>query len=131
MMRRNKYFSHKVKTPEGVFDSNWEYQHWCELKLLQRAGKISNLEKQKAFQLIPAQYEPVPRYSEKTGKRLKDSKRCIEKSVVYNADFVYYQGGKMVVEDTKSDATKTKDYIIKRKLMLWVHGIRIKEVKCD
>jgi hypothetical protein len=41
-------------------------------------------------------------------------------------DFVYMENGKKVVEDTKG--FRTKDYIIKRKLMLYVHGIRIKEV---
>ena len=96
--------------------------------LLERAGRIQELDRQVKFELIPAQYESYERYSKKTGKRLKDGKRCIEKSCVYNADFVYKMDGQRFVEDTKSDPTKTKDYIIKRKLLLWVHGIRIKEV---
>ena len=52
----------------------------------------------------------------------------IEKSCVYIADFVYKdeETGRTVVEDAKG--VKTKDYIIKRKLMLWLHGIRIAEV---
>lgn len=45
---------------------------------------------------------------------------------MYIADFVYHEDGMQVVEDTKG--VRTADYIIKRKLMLWVHGIRIKEV---
>ena len=50
----------------------------------------------------------------------------MERPCTYVADFVYKEGGKTVVEDTKG--FRTKDYIIKRKLMLQVHGIRIKEV---
>ena len=54
--------------------------------------------------------------------------KVIEREVSYKADFVYFDIGlnKCVVEDTKG--FRTKDYIIKRKLMLFVHGIRIVEV---
>lgn len=53
-------------------------------------------------------------------------KKLIERGVYYIADFVYYRDGEYIVEDTKG--VRTKDYIIKRKLMLYVHGIKIKEV---
>ena len=108
-----------------TFDSRKEYRRYNELVLLQRAGKISNLETQKEFVLIPAQYENFTRHG-KRGQQLKDGRRCIEKACVYKADFVYKENGETVVEDTKG--FKTKDYIIKRKLMLFVHGIKIKEV---
>lgn len=75
--------------------------------------------------LIPSQCEKVERYS-KNGKRLSDDFRCVERKVSYVAEFVYYQDGKMVVEDTKG--FKTDAYIIKRKLMRYVHGIAIKEI---
>jgi len=54
---------------------------------------------------------------------------CIEQNAVYTADFVYKDGnGTEIVEDTKSEATrKEPDYVLRRKLMLHVHGIRIKE----
>ena len=126
----NKYHSKKVTTAEGTFDSRKEYNRWCQLKLLVRAGRIADLERQVPFELVPSQYETFPRVSPVTGKRLKDGRRCIEKSVVYNADFCYTDTatGEKVVEDTKSPVTRTKDYIIKRKLMLHVYGIRIREV---
>ena len=127
MLRKTKYGSRKVTVNGETFDSVKEYRRYCELKLLEKAGTITALETQKPFELIPAQYEYYARYGKK-GQRLKDGKRCIEKSVVYNADFYYIENGKEVVEDTKSEATKTKDYIIKRKLMLYLHKIRIKEV---
>jgi hypothetical protein len=77
------------------------------------------------YVLIPAQYETYERYGKK-GQRLKDGQRVLEKECSYIADFVYEENGIEVVEDTKG--IKTKDYIIKRKLMLYVHGIRVKEV---
>ena len=124
----NKYRNRKVIKNGNVYDSAKEARRHAELLLLERAGKISDLQTQVRFELIPAQYEAYERYSPKTGKRLKDGKRCIEQSCVYVADFVYIENGKMVVEDTKSEPTKTADYIIKRKFLLWVHGLRIKEV---
>lgn len=126
-----KYGNRKV-TVDGIeFDSQKEARRYCELKLLQRAGRISELELQREFELIPAQYETFPRYG-KTGKRLQDGKRCIEKSCTYKADFAYKENGQLVVEDTKgyrdpASAGYAK-FVIKRKLMLWRYGIRIKEV---
>jgi hypothetical protein len=130
---RSKYGSIKVTTSDGItHDSQKEANRWCELKLLERAGKITNLERQVPFELIPAQYEEhttgeVYRRGEKKGQ-LKIKRRCVERSVVYVADAVYYENGKRIVEDTKSPATRKKEsYIIKRKLLLWVYGIRLRE----
>lgn len=127
-MGKERYYHIRTATSDGaIHDSRKEANRWCELTLLERAGKISNLQRQVPFELIPAQYESFERYG-KNGKRLKDGKRCIEKSVVYIADFVYNEDGKKVVEDSKSAATKKKEsYIIKRKLLLWVYGIKLRE----
>lgn len=120
----NKYYSRK-NTVDGIcFDSQREAQRYCELALLQRAGKITNLERQKTYELIPAQYETYPRLG-KNGQKLKDGRRCIEKAVTYVADFVYLQGGQLIVEDAKG--VRTPEYVIKRKLMLYVHGIKVTE----
>lgn len=122
-----KYKNKKAAVDGVFFDSKKEARRYAELKLMLRAGVIKDLELQKPFELIPAQYESYPRTG-KNGKPLKDGKRCIEKSVVYKADFAYIdtETGELVVEDTKG--VKTKDYIIKRKLMLYIHGIKIKEI---
>lgn len=125
-MKRNKYGNRKICVDGEVFDSKREYQRWCQLQLLLRAGEIHDLFRQAKFELIPAQYESYPRESEKTGKKLKDGKRCVEKAVNYIADFVYWQGEQMIVEDAKG--CRTDDYIIKRKLMLARHGVKIREV---
>lgn len=124
--RSNKYGARKVTTASGqTFDSIREYQRFCELNLMQRAGVITDLECQVKFVLIPAQYEEFPRQG-KNGKPLKPGRRVIEKECTYIADFVYKQNGQKVVEDAKG--CKTKEYRIKKKLMLYVHGIRIQEV---
>ena len=126
-----KYGNRKVVVDGIEFDSRKEAQRYWELKLLQRAGKITDLQLQREFELIPAQYETYPRYG-KTGKRLQDGKRCIEKSCTYKADFCYMQDGKLIVEDTKgyrdpASAGYAK-FVIKRKLMLWRYGIKVIEV---
>ena len=123
MWNVNKYGNKKVTIGDETFDSSKEYRRFCELKLLQRAGKIKDLQRQVKFVLIPTQREP-----DEAGVRggLKKGK-VIEKETAYIADFVYVNDkGETVVEDTKG--FKTKDYIIKRKLMLHVHGIRIVEI---
>ena len=105
------------------YDSIHERNRARNLKLLARKGIISDLQEQVRYELIPSQYE----YFEVQGvRRMLKRKKLIERSVCYCADFVYCQDGELVVEDAKG--VKTKDYIIKRKLMLSVHGIRIKEV---
>ena len=124
MWRTNKFGNQKVTVGDETFDSLKEYRRFCELKLLQRAGKISDLQRQVKFVLIPTQREP-----DKIGVRGGVKKgKIIEQECSYVADFVYINtdDGKKVVEDTKG--FKTKDYIIKRKLMLFIHGIRIQEI---
>ena len=126
-MRQNKYYNIKTKASDGsVFDSRKEARRYSQLLLLLKAGEITDLKTQVEFELIPNQYETHERYS-KSGKRLKDGTRLVERKVVYVADFVYKdKSGAVIVEDTKG--VRTKDYILKRKMMLHVHGIKISEV---
>ena len=128
MKGKCKYYNIKTKTSDGnIFDSYKEARRWEQLRLLEKAGKIRELTRQVAYELIPAQYEPYERYSKK-GVRLKDGVRLIERRVEYVADFVYTDAetGENIVEDTKG--VRTKDYIIKRKLMYAVHGIKVHEI---
>jgi len=119
-----KYKSHKTEVDGIVFDSRKEARRWKELRLLEDEGHISDLQRQVRFELIPAQKEPDTRGPK--GGVIKG--KTIERKVEYVADFVYTDAetGEMVVEDTKG--MKTKDFIIKRKLMLYVHGIRVREI---
>lgn len=118
-----KYRNEKVHTKSGeTYDSRKEFRRAKELELLERAGEISNLRRQVKYILIPAQRGPEeigPRGGKRPGPLL-------ERECSYIADFVYEENGETVVEDVKG--IRTADYKIKRKLMLWVHGIRIREV---
>lgn len=117
-----KYGNQKIVSDGEVFDSKKEYRRWKELILLLKAGEISKLQRQVKYVLIPAQREPDirgPRGGIRPGK-------LIEREVAYIADFVYVdKDGQTVVEDCKG--LRTKEYILKRKMMLFFHGIRIKE----
>ena len=127
---RSKYHAKKVTCNGIVFDSGKEANRYANLLMLERAGAISELKLQKRYELIPAQYETYERYG-KNGKRLKDGRRCVEKSVVFVADFAYIDiDGNRVVEDVKGykNSTAYDVFVIKRKLMLLVHGIRVREV---
>ena len=109
-----KYGNRKTEVNGILFDSMLEARRYAELRVLQRAGEIEDLRLQVPFELIPTQ---------------KDAKgHVIERAVKYVADFVYKdKSGEVIVEDTKG--MKTPDYVIKRKLMLWRHGIKIVEIQ--
>lgn len=122
----SKYKAKKASVDGIEFDSRKEANRYCELKLLQRAGKIQNLELQKAFELIPAQKE-----ADTIGKRGGIIKgKVIEKAVFYRADFVYTENGETVVEDVKGykGGGAYAVFTIKRKLLLYKYGIKIKEI---
>lgn len=126
----NKYNAKKVRTPDGVFDSQKEYRRYCELKLLERGGKIRNLRRQMEFGLLPAQRAASTEvYKAGPQKGLPKPGAVIEKAVNYVADFCYEKDGKLIVEDVKGcrKGAAYDLFVIKRKLMLYVHGIRVKE----
>lgn len=122
-MKKSKYHNKKITVNGETFDSLKEYRRYCELCLLERAGEISELRRQVKYELIPTQREP-----DAVGVRggVKQGK-VIERSCCYIADFVYVENGVMVVEDTKGVKIKTDAYKIKKKLMLKLYGIKIRE----
>lgn len=108
----NKFNAKKEIVEGKKFHSRKEARRYKELQLLERQGLIKDLRRQVRYLLIPTQYD--------------NDGRCIERSCNYYADFVYRdKSGKIVVEDTKG--FRTQDYIIKRKLLLQLYGIRILE----
>ena len=113
----NKYRNKQIIIDGEKFDSMKEYKRWCELKLMQRTGMIKNLERQVKYVLIPAQY---------------DHGKCLERECSYFADFTYIQNGKLVVEDVKGyrdpNSAGYAKFVIKRKMMLYIHKIRVSEV---
>ncbi len=118
----SKYNAEKVEILGMKFDSKKEGRRWFELEALEKAGVIKDLRRQVKYQLIPAYREP-DKYGPRGGL-IKGA--VIERAVYYIADFVYVENNQIVVEDTKG--VKTPDYIIKRKLLLWLYGIKIKEI---
>lgn len=124
--RGTKYHNRKVTVDGITFDSQKEAVRFQELRLLERAGAISELRRQVKYILIPAQREESSETFKKGSKKgLLKPGRVIEQECSYIADFVYFQDGKTVVEDAKG--VRTPEYKIKRKLMLLNYGIRIKE----
>lgn len=124
----NKYHANKTVIDGIVFDSKREAQRYQQLKLMVKAGVISNLKRQVKYELVPAQYIDG---------------RCVERAITYTSDFEYDEmvpprqrtvmveadakkRGNHIVEDVKG--VRTKEYVIKRKLMLHKYGIRIQEL---
>lgn len=132
-MAGNKFGARKIKDPATgyVFDSKAEFIRWCELRILERAGKISSLKRQVTYELIPTQREESTEvYKAGPQKGLPKPGAVIEKPCSYVADFVYCDAnGNMVIEDTKGykKGAAYDLFVIKRKLMLHKYGIRIKE----
>lgn len=129
MKANSKYGSRKITRGGMTFDSLKEYRRFYELCLLEKAGKVTDLQRQVTIPLIPTQREePCEVYKRGKNKGMPKQGKVIELAVNYVADFVYTDTatGETIVEDTKG--FKTKDYILKRKMCLYFHGIRIKEV---
>ena len=122
---KSKYGNTKINYGNETFDSKKELNRYLELQLLQRANELSNLQRQVEFVLIPNQYETIEK-TLKNGK-IKQEQKLIERKCSYIADFVYTdKQGNTIVEDTKG--IRTKEYIIKRKLMLYIKNIKIHEI---
>lgn len=98
MYYQNKYKNKKIIIDGIKFESKAEGKRYSELKLLERAKKISNLELQPCFILQPS--------FKKNGKTYR--------KIEYIADFQYEENGQVIVEDVKG--MKTKEFQIKRKL---------------
>ncbi len=103
---KSKYRNHRVVDPvDGKFDSRREHRRWLVLKQMERQGEITTLMRQVPYEL-----------------------HCRGSSMVvckYIADFVYFESGKRVVEDTKGMRTPT--YRLKKKWLKEEYGISIRE----
>lgn len=112
---RSKYHNRACRdlVDDLPFASRKELRRWNELKTLQQAGTITDLQRQVRFQF------PLP---DGTLLRYTPSNRA----VTYIADFVYTENGQRVVEDAKG--MRTDVYKIKAALMLGLNGIKIREV---
>lgn len=130
--KTSKYKNTKYTYLGIKFDSLKECRRYTELRLLEQAGKIKDLELQKAYELIPAQYEETEDIYTKGAHKGEHKKVLLERACNYVADFYYIdcETGKTVVEDVKGyrDGGAYALFSVKRKLMLYIYHIKVKEL---
>lgn len=141
-MSHNKYGNKKLEYQGEMFDSKLELNRYLYLKQLEARGEIRNLRRQVRIQLTPSYFSVERVFSEKlNGKELKPKRREYEKNCTYICDFVYeapspfFNDGagvgemnwREVCEDTKGYATK--DFIVKRKVLLHFYGKVIHSIR--
>lgn len=111
-LRENKYHNRKVTVDGITFDSVKEASRWQELKLLERVGKITGLNRQLRIEVVP--------------------KTKLHRARYYLADFVYFDKaqGKTVYEDVKGyrKGVAYQLFTLKRDILYWRHGIEVKEI---
>ena len=124
---KNKLHAEKC----GEYDSKHEAKRAWELKMLQRAGKISNLREQVKYVLVPAIWKEIPQTG-KRGRPIKPKRVCVQRELSYIADFVYTDNatGREVVEDAKGykGGATYRIFVNKKKQMREKYGIEVKEV---
>ncbi len=108
-LKESKYRNREVIVDGLRFQSVKEASRWQELRMLERAGEITGLVRQQKIELIP--------------------KTKLYRACYYVCDFVYFdkREQKTVYEDVKGGNFRTKEYLIKRKLLYWRHGIEVTE----
>ena len=108
----SKYKNKKTVIDGITFDSKREAERYLDLKTLEKAGVITELELQKKFELQPGFYFK--------GRR--------QRPIYYICDFFYKQGDEYIIEDVKSPITKNNQvYKMKKKMMMY-KGYEVKEV---
>ena len=123
---RPKYGNHKIKNAYGTYDSSLEWSRFLFLSNREKEGKITNLRRQVEYLLIPAQYGTEIKHLKTKDKEVRV---LLERSCSYIADFVYERNGKTIAEDCKgAKGIITETAKIKKKLLLWVHGIELRYV---
>ena len=130
--KTSKYKNTKYTYLGIKFDSLKECRRYTELRMLELSGKIKDLELQKAYELIPAQYEETDEIYTKGAHKGEHKRVLLERACNYVADFYYIDcaTGKAIVEDVKGyrEGGAYSLFKLKRKLMLYRYGIKIKEI---
>lgn len=128
----NKYHNKKYTYLGIKFDSLKECRRYSQLRLLEQAGKIKDLQLQKTYELIPAQYEETDEVYTKGIHKGEHKRVLLERACNYVADFYYVdcETKQAVIEDVKGykEGGAYSLFKVKRKLMLYIHGIKIKEI---
>ena len=109
----HKYYAKQTTLDGHKFDSIAESRRYAELKLLQQTGTISELIVHPVFCLQAG-------FLDNTGKR--------QRAINYEADFSYWENGKIIVEDVKG--FETQAWLIKKKIFMYQHpGIQLRVIK--
>lgn len=123
-MTFRKFHNKPIDNADGHFDSTNEWRRYVFLKDAERCGKISNLQRQVTYTLIPKQEKDVVVHL-KTKDKIE--KRMVTQKITYTADFVYEKEGGLVVEDFKGQPNDR--WPLKKAMMYFFHGIEVREVK--
>lgn len=123
-MMYRKFHNKPIDNVDGHFDSTNEWRRYVVLKDAERSGKISNLQRQVTYTLIPKQEKDVIVHL-KTKDKIE--KRMVTQKITYTADFVYEKDGALVVEDFKGQPNDR--WPLKKAMMYYFHGIEVREVK--
>lgn len=111
----SKYRNVRTALDGLTFDSAKESRRWAELRLLERAGRITELQRQVPYELAPS-------------VKFQESRRA-QPPLRLVVDFQYKENGALVLEDVKGgEATRTDAFRIKRHLLLHLHGLHIRIV---
>lgn len=122
----SKYRNKRVAVDEITFDSKKESRIYLDLKAQKETGEIKDFKMQVPFELIPNQKEIVTAFDKK-GRPIQ-KERVVELAIKYLADFVvYHNDGEVTVVDAKG-FQGNQVWILKRKLLLFRHGLKIKVV---
>lgn len=143
-MKTGRYKHKVIETEDGKFDSKSELERWKYLKSLEDIGVIRDLQRQVTYEVIPKQTKKVVVHMKTKDKVVE---KFLEHPVVYVSDFSYDKivwdspdkepRWEKVVEDVKGAtwrggrrawSSETPEFRIKKKLMLYVHGIEVKVV---
>ena len=123
-MAKTKYHNKKVKYAGLEFDSKKEMYRYIRLLSMQEEGLISELRLQVPIEIIPPVYDTI---EVQLKTKVKQVQKLVQKAAHYVADFVYKdKDGNEIVEDTKG--FRTKEYLLKKKIMRAYLGITINEI---
>ncbi len=125
-IQRSKYKNTKVEYQGIKFDSKREMQRYIVLKDAESKGIIQDLQMQVKYELIPAVKET---YIKHLKTKDKECERTLQLPITYTCDFAYTKDGVLVVEDVKISASLLpKEYVLKKKMMFAIKGIKIREI---
>ena len=121
----NKYHNTKTEVDGIVFDSKKEAKYYLYLKQLEKEGKITDLQRQVQYELVPAVWRDEIVHLKTKDKTVR---RLVQRAINYVADFVYTDTATGATQVIDAKGFRLETYKLKKKMMRAFHGIDIKEV---